>query len=339
MMKTPAVISKDRGPTVEPLTAPPEARLPAPAAANGSGGTASPELLPATPEGYESLGRSALRHPFLVGAMTALGIVVGAGVGYLHHPTYSAQAQLVVGRLSNLAADQVPGFAAGVQSLASDYARLATSGKVIVATEHNLHTSSLPGSLSASPVPQSNVINVIASAPTAGAALKLANAGASALTSVVLAGTNDTLAQLDPLMAQYTKAEHAYQAATAQVNILQHNLTVLYAKMGNNAPTPYQSAEESAINKQIVTLQTEASKDQLQANTYYNQYQAAVPAMVKQEELLQQTGPATSTGSDRKSFLEAAGLVGVVGGLAFGLALAVYADTKKMRRQQATGAS
>jgi len=288
---------------------------------------------------YEPIGRSALRHPFLVGSITCLGLLVGLAIGYEHHPAYSAEAQLMVGRTSSLAEDQIPGLAAGVQGLASNYARLITSGDVVSETEHYLHRSSLPGSLTASPVALSSVIDVIASAPSEAESLDLANAGALALTNVVTAATNDSQAQLQPLLSAYTKAEHTYQAATAEANMLQHQLDVLFAKLGDNAPSPSQAKAESSINSRIVAEQTIASEAQLKANAYNNQYNAALPPLTAQEEMVQQTGPANFTGSDRKSFMEAAGLLGLVGGLVVGFAAASRRDVRRLRRKTSPIAS
>ncbi len=118
------------------------------------------------PEGFQSIGRSALSHPGLVGFLIAIGLVAGAVAGYEHPPSYNATAKLFVGRTSGLAEDEVPGLAAAVQGLAADYARLITATNVVTATEANLHDSSLPGTLTASPIPQSSVINVVGSATT-----------------------------------------------------------------------------------------------------------------------------------------------------------------------------
>jgi hypothetical protein len=285
------------------------------------------------PDGYETIGRSARRHPFFIAVITLLCLLAGAAIGFEHPVSYSAQAQLIVGRTSSLAEDQIPGLAEGVQGLASDYARLISSGDVITAVEKELHQSSVPGTLTATPIPQSSVIDVISTAPTKALALALANAGASALTTVVTAATNDTQAELQPLLNDYTSAENTYGEATAQANLLQHQLTVLFDQIGDKAPTAVQQAEESSLNAEIVAQQTKASTAQAQANTYYNQYDAAFPPLTTQEEMIQQTGAASYTGNTQKSYLEAAGLLGLAGGLVLGLAGAALKDSRAGRRQ------
>lgn len=286
--------------------------------------------------GYDSIGRSALNHPVLVAFLAILGLVVGVGIGYEHPPSYSAQVQLMVGRTSTLAADQIPGLAAGVQSLASDYARLATTSTVVKDTEKALGVKKIPGSLSASPVPQSFIINVSASAANKTEAMAIANAGASSLVKYITASTNDTVAQLDPLLNNYNRAEGQYLQLTAEANLVQHQLDVLYAQMGNHSPSAAQAAKEVALNNRIVSLQSQASAAQLQANAYNNQYNSALPPLTTQQEMVQATGPAQFTGSDRKSWIEAAGLLGLVGGLIIGLAGASLVDSRRARRRANT---
>ena len=284
------------------------------------------------PNRYTSIGSSALRHPVLVGLMAIVGLLAGLAVGYEHPVTYSAQVQLIVGRTADLAEDQVPGLAQAVQGLAADYARLISSSTVISATEANLGRSSLPGTLTASPVAQSSVIDVSASAPTKANALNLADAGAAALTKVVTQVTNDTQAQLSPIMAAFTKADTAYEQATARYNQLEHQLNVLLAQEGNRKPTAKQRAAEKVLNAQIVAAATTADTDRLEANAYQNQYFTALPPLQTQQEMVQQVGQATYTGSNRSSYVEAAGLVGLVGGVVVGLAIASWVESRRSRR-------
>lgn len=283
--------------------------------------------------GYESIGRSALRHPVLVGLVAVIGLLVGTAVGYKHPATYTADAQLIVGRVSSLAEDQIPGLAVAEQQLASDYARLATSSNVIAATEANLGASSLPGTLSASPIAESSVIDVQATASSAAEALKLADAGAKALQSDVVQVTNDSQAQLAPIMAAFEKADTAAQQATAQTNLLQHQLNSFLGELGNHPVTPAVKRYENYLNAQIAAASTRADIDHLQAGNYSNEYYAAVPPLQAQEEMVQPLGFASYSGSDRKSYTEAAAFLGAVGGLVVGLAAAAWLDSRRGRRR------
>jgi hypothetical protein len=254
-------------------------------------------------------------------------------VGYKHPATYKADAQLIVGRVSSLAQDQIPGLAVAEQALASDYARLITSSNVLSSAAANLGASSIPGTLSASPIAQSSIIDVQATASSSAEALKLANAGAKALESDVLQVTNDSQAQLAPIMAAFQKADSAAQQASAQASLLQHQLNSFLGELGNHPVTPSVKKYEDYLNSQISAAQTRADIDKLAAGNYSNQYYAAVPPLQAQEELVQRLGFAEYSGSDRKSFTEAAAFLGAVGGLVVGIAAASWLDSRRGRRR------
>ncbi|GEM_PF-3822103 len=288
---------------------------------------------PGSPEGFQSIGRSALSHPVLVGLVLAIGLLAGVVAGYEHPVTYNATAKLFVGRTSGLAEDEVPGLAASVQGLAADYARLITATNVVSDTEANLGTSSLPGTLTASPIPESSIINVQASASSQAVAISLANAAASALTKVVTQVTNDGQAQVQPILENYKRAETTVEQETATANLLQTELNNYVTKVGNQSPTPAQQAFEQSLDSQIAQAQTLANTAGMQATAYMNQYQAALPPLSAQEEMVQPVGQATYTGSNRASYAEAAGLGGAVAGLVVGLAGAAFIDSRKSRRR------
>ena len=284
-------------------------------------------------DGYESIGRSALNHPVLVVVIAVIGLLVGTAVGYKHPATYTADAQLIVGRAASLAEDQIPGLAVAEQELASDYARLATSSNVIAAAEANLHVTSLPGTLSASPIAQSSIIDVQATASSEAEALKLDNAGANALESVVTQVTNDNQAQVAPIVNAFQKADSAYEQATAQYNLLQHQLNTFLGELGNHPLTPAGKKYEDYLNSEIAAALTKADTDKLESGTYSNEYYAAVPPLQVQQEMVQRIGLATYSGSNRKSYTEAAALLGAVGGLVVGLAAAAWLDSRRGRRR------
>jgi capsular polysaccharide biosynthesis protein len=283
--------------------------------------------------GYESIGRSAMRHPVLVGIVAVVGLLTGVVAGYEHPPTYTSDAQLIVGRTASLSIETIPGLDVAVQSLASDYARLITSTNVISDAEGYLHSSQLPGTLSASPIPESSIIDVRATASSKALALDLANAGARALTNVVTQITNDTQAELAPILASYQKADATAEAATVQAGDLQDQLDDLIADVGKDPPTYAQTAEEDLLSRETATELTKADTAKLGAQNYLSEYDNAVPPYQTQEEMVQRVGQATYSGSNQVSTLEAAGLGGAVGGLVIGLALAVWSDSRKARRR------
>jgi capsular polysaccharide biosynthesis protein len=286
--------------------------------------------------GFESLGRSAASHLVLVAAAALLGLAAGAGAGYVHPPTYTAEEQLIVGRTSGLAENEIPGLAVAVDDLASNYARLISNSDVISDTESTLHVSSLPGTLIATPVPSSSVIDVMASAPTKAQALSLANAGGAALVSVVTQVTNDGQAQLAPIIASYQHEDSVVEKATAEANVYQSELNIVVTKVGVNAPSAAERSQEQSLTAQISKWQTAADLARLQANAEMNNYNSAVPPLQTQQEMVQAVGAAVYSSSNKTSFIEAGGLAGLVGGLIVGIAGAALIDT---RRGRASGAA
>ena len=283
-------------------------------------------------DGYESIGRSALRHPVLVGVIAVIGLLVGTAIGYKHPATYTADAQLIVGRAASLAEDQIPGLAVAEEQLAADYARLGSSTNVAAAAEANLHASSLPGTLSASPIAESSIIDVQATSSSEAEAIKLANAGAAALETVVTQVTNDNQAQVAPIVNAFQKADAEYEQATAQYNLLQHQLNTFLGELGNHPATGADKKYEDYLNSQIAAALTKADTYKLESGNYTNEYYAAVPPLQVQQEMVQRIGIATYTGSNRKSYIEAAALLGLVGGLVVGLAVAAWLDNRRSRR-------
>jgi capsular polysaccharide biosynthesis protein len=280
---------------------------------------------------FESLGRSAVAHRVLVAAAALLGLAAGAGAGYVHPPTYTAEAQLIVGRTSGLAENEIPGLAAAVDDLASNYARLVSSSDVISDAESTLHLSSLPGSLTATPVPNSSVIEVIGAAPSEAQALSLANAGAAALVHVVTQVTNDGTAQLAPIIANYQSEDSLVEKATAEAGFYQSELNLLVDKLGSNPTGAVAKSQEQALNAQIAKWQTTADLARLQANAEIGQYDAAVPPLQTQQEMVQAVGTAVYSSSNKTSFIEGGGLAGLVGGLIVGIAGAALIDTRRGR--------
>jgi hypothetical protein len=282
--------------------------------------------------GVGPIGRSALAHPVLVGLCTVVGLVAGAGAGYVHPVSYTADSSLIVGRTTGIAEDELAGLAVAIESLASNYARLMTTSKVISATESILHDPTLPGTVSASPVPQSSIIDVQAVSPTKQGAINLANAGAVALVNAVDQLTNEGQAELVPLLANYEKTDRTYEKMTVEATVLQGQLNALLARIGTGAASAAEKAREQALDAQITVVQTQADLAKFQANTYQNEYTSALPPLTIQEAIVQKVGNATYSGSNLDSYIEAGGLAGAVGGLVIGLAGAALLDARRGRR-------
>ena len=162
--------------------------------------------------------------------------------------------------------------------------------------------TSLPGTLTASPIAQSSIIDVQATASSETEALKLANAGAAALETIVTQVTNDNQSQVAPIVNAFQKADSAYEQATAQYNLLQHQLNTFSASSATTRSPPSDKKYENYLNSQIAAALTkadtvQAGKRQLLQRVLRGCASASGPA---------RDGPArlelaTYSGSNRKS--------------------------------------
>ena len=283
-------------------------------------------------DAYLSVGQSALQRPLLFGLVALVMVLIGTAVGYAIPVTYTAQARLIIGRTSGLAGQEVAGMALAVEDLASDYARLITSTTVTSQVERKLHVGSLPGKLSASPVPSSSVVTVTATAPGKRLAVNLANAGAAALTGAILKASNDTQAQLQAIAKDYAQAESKYESDSVLGGVLQSELNALLGNVSGRGATPVQQAQESLLQSEIARTKTEADAASLQAQVYSNQYDAALPPLAPQEELAQRVGVAEYINNDHKARTEAGFLAGLVVGLAAAFAVTYVAEKRRNLR-------
>ena len=202
-------------------------------------------------DGYESIGRSALHHPVLVGVIAVIGLLVGTAIGYKHPATYTADAQLIVGRAASLAQDQIPGLAVAEQQLAADYAPARARQPMSSPPPRPTCTlGSYPGHCPHHRSPNLRSLTSRRRPRPKQTALKLANAGAAALETVVTQVTNDNQAQVAPIVNAFQKADAQYEQATAQYNLLQHQLNTFLGELGNHPVTGAAKKYEDYLNSQ-----------------------------------------------------------------------------------------
>ena len=264
---------------------------------------------------YVSPGRSALNHWRLVVACMVAAVVAALGFGLVRKPTYTAQAQLLVGKtvqLNNLAS--IPGLAAAGEQIASDYSRLISTEIVVRETQKQLH-GPLRGTLSASPIPQSPIVLVSAAAPTSVQAVALANAGSTALVNAVNKLNEQQSKASSDLLQRYQLADQVLLNDT-------HTLTSLQQQQAGNPTSP-------SLAQQVVAAQTVVDSDKVKVDALATDYQGTSTPSQLNEQLVQPVGHAKPTGSDRKTFLEIALLVGLVLGFAVGTGIGVIVDLRR----------
>lgn len=259
------------------------------------------------------------RNWTLVVAPALLFILFAVVIGMTRTPVYTAEIQLNVGdtALPNTSVGQA---VQGNQLLASIYARLISAEEVTTGAAETLgvEPSDLSGKLSASPIPESSVIRVEATGSEAQTAVDVANAGGNALIEHVAAINNDT-SRSDQLLRQFQEAVKRETDARALLD--QRQITF------NGNPT---AGNEAALTNAGAAF--EAAK--LERQSLEDVFRASQEGLAS-DRGVQVVSAATSASSDRSSVLQRLVFIGLIGGVAVGIALATIRANSTNRRRTA----
>jgi uncharacterized protein involved in exopolysaccharide biosynthesis len=271
----------------------------------------------ARPRAYESPGQSARHHWQLITVFGLLGILLGAAFGFVKSPTYDAEARLVVGKtaqLSNLAS--VPGLDAAGQSLAASYSRLVETDAVQAATAKKMG-GKLNGTLTASPIPDSPVLRLDATAPSQAGAVAITKAGTKALVDAVEKLNAQQNQSAQKILDQFNAANKIVIDTQDQLNRLQASLASQTTQAGLDS-----------VRSQINDAQAKHDTAKVQADALHDAYSGVYQPTAINSQILQSTGAPKATGSNRRSTLEAGVLVGLVAGCLLGLVVAMMIDLR-----------
>lgn len=145
-----------------------------------------------------------------------LFVVFAILISWARTPTYTAEATLNVGGTALPADQSVSNYVLAQQNLAAQYSRLVTANEVLAAAVSS--TGLPPGRVfdhvSASPIPESSVFRVDATATSAGDAITIANAASASLIKYIAQSGQDTSAT-SRLLAQVRQAAEDVQNATS----------------------------------------------------------------------------------------------------------------------------
>jgi capsular polysaccharide biosynthesis protein len=267
---------------------------------------------------------NAIRRHAWVGASILLGIAAGAGLGLLWPTTYRAETRLAVGG-SSLTATAVPGFALASEELAASYARYVNNAQEQSALETQLGIrEGTIEKISASPIPESNVVRIEVVAHDAAAATRAAATVADSLVRQVNDASDvqddaaETLREYTDISKSVAAAEQAASAAEAAVDSAQDqaaaDLDVLRA-----------TAAEAVAQLEIFKVQQQALGQK---------YRAQVEATGETAVDLTVVQDAVSKGSDRLPNLERFGLAGAVVGALLALAISVALERRRLTRAE-----
>jgi hypothetical protein len=227
---------------------------------------------------------------------------------------------LIVGKSLNLGnTAAISGFPAAEAQLAQNYSRLAVTPSFDAGLRSHLGQP-VQGSVTASQVAQSPVIDVYGSSRTQASALALANAGSAALIDAINAVNQQTTGANQSLLDQYQAAARVLEQDEQQVSSLQAQV--------NSA----KGAANARLQQQLVDASAAVDLDKFKLNALGNQYQAQFNPSLAIEQTVTPLGRAEAQGGNLPTHVEIGGIAGLVGGLLLGLAIAAFLDVRADRR-------
>jgi hypothetical protein len=242
------------------------------------------------------------RHPFL--ALLPVLLLVGGAVafGQLREPTWTSESRLSVGELSP-STQSAPGIVEANQQLASAYSRAVDAQRVLVpvSRELGIPTREVSARLSASPVPESPVVKVSATGTGEREAVVLAQVGTSSLVRYIrrLGNRNP---EAERLLSELTDARREVAKLQAET-------------LPGTGPNP----DLDAAKLRAKSLETQYLET--------TQRGGATP--------ITELNPAEVATSDRDKVLKLAIVIGALGGIAVGAALATLRASALRRRRLA----
>jgi capsular polysaccharide biosynthesis protein len=249
-----------------------------------------------------------------------LGILLGAAGAYVANkrkPQYTATTKLTVGSV-DYRTQSVPGFAQAAQTLASSYALTIRSSAVLAPLARTEHTTeaAIAGAVSATAVPNSTIFTISAVEPTKAAAIRVDGEAAKQAQRTV-ASLNTT--SVDATSALRTFRRYAHQAAVAEQRVAALR------------------RQKNVSNATLANAQTAASEAQALAGAYSTQYQVVITGNSPQSEARTITiiQPAVNAASDKRTYLERYGALGLAGGVVLGVLIALIIPDRRRRRATA----
>jgi uncharacterized protein involved in exopolysaccharide biosynthesis len=285
--------------------------------------TSAPESLrlatnaPHNPGPRVDVLRALRRHWRLALVPVVLFVAVAVVLGIKRPARYTTTATLSVGHVYVSDPVGIPTIIEATQSLASVYSRAINARSVVQDARRRLgrDAASVTGGLSATPIPSSPLIKVSAESPTQRGAVALANVGAAALAAYINAQVRDN-DQTATLSTRYRAAALTYRRRLDTSNRLARRYA-LHPTASNKA------ARDSAA---AATDTAQLRREALRAS-----YQTAVQGGISSVGV-DVFSPASTAVSDRAEKMQLLVFVGLLGGIAGGVALALLRASRDMRR-------
>jgi capsular polysaccharide biosynthesis protein len=261
----------------------------------------APASLPPDWDVKPTVLESLRRYWWLVCLTALIGAGLGVAYGQLQRdPVYTAETELSVGRV-DVATQAIPGFVAASRTLADTYSRAISAQQVVeeISRKTGLSKSEVIDRVTATPIPDTATMRVIAEAPSSGRAVAIANVASRTLVDYVQE-TNRFNPQSRALLSRYRRAAAEFSAAKIAGTAAVRNGTV-----EEQADAQAQLLEAKLRMKAAAALYGSSQSGQASPNT------------------LLLLAPAGTADSDENSTTQQAGFAGAVGGIIVGGLLAL----------------
>jgi hypothetical protein len=260
------------------------------------------------------------RYPILAILPVFFFVAAGVAIGLGRAPTYTATAEVSVGRISTTTPTGIPGVIEASRALASTYARAIDASAVVNAAAKSVNRppGAIKATVNATPIPESPLIKVTATGATTGEAVRTANAASKALIDYV-GRLNRTESELERVATRFRVAAFEYSRRQDVLDRLQRS--------ADNGST---SARDGLVKARAELSSARLERDSLQA-TYTTLQQSGTAAPT-----LEVFSLADGAESDRAETVQILGLIGLIAGLLAGAGLATVRANRRFTRMLPT---
>jgi hypothetical protein len=263
------------------------------------------------------------RHKRLGVGLVIVGIVSGVGLAWSQPTSYTAETRLAVGG-GSLTAEAVPGFALASQQMASNYARYVNNAEEQGALEAKLGVR--PGDVqgvTASPIPESNVLRVEVTGHDASVVRTAAAVVAASLIQKVKDSAGASAEQATATLQEYSDLSTRVAAQQLASDAATGAVRSAAAQAGANLQDLQRAAATAASDLSILKVQQDALGQKYRSEVSSGTDVAVTLTVVEE---------AVGTGDDRLPRLQQFGIAGaVLGGLA-ALFMSVWWERRASRR-------
>ncbi len=277
---------------------------------SGDGGLPPDPFLP-PPQSRSLLVEAIARSKWILLVLAAILGAAGVAVGLHRTPTWSSSAQLQVGAKIDPNSAGFSNFVQSETALTSTFSRAITAPAVLaqIGSKTGLSADQSATRISATPVPDTAAINVIGTGPSAAAAMRMANVGASALVNY-------------ESTRRYGTAATIFNQYRAQ--------TLVVARAKGHLQSVENANPNDPTNPDVIAATANEAAAEARANALSGAYaQALANDPTAATDLVTPLSAAVSATNDRLHKIELFGLVGLGVGLLIGTGVGIVREQRR----------